>query len=287
MPHFSFTSPSTSWTQTKQINQYARHSNSRSTILCSLHLLLLLLQKFCPWSMNSVPLHTNPQDFFAGLWTITQWWRNLWQSNGYHWTLTKPRQPIKNDLTLVAHLWTPVGGGRQTMTWSTSDIYSNGANGFTTRIIWKSFHCITGIRKIGTIHTTTVIPTISLSCVITTVSVLLMWRNGNKQRPIRLSRVWRSTCFPFVITTPTFGYDWESYCCQRWRRWYWQSVQLPKLSWGAIDIHYPYVAAVTTSNNVSVISLYSRSVLSESLLSTVVVWVQHVPKDRFEFRVRW
>jgi hypothetical protein len=35
-----------------------------------------------------------------------------------------------------------------------------------------------------------------------------------------------------------------------------------------------------TSNNVSELSLYSRSVLSETLLSTVVVQVQNVPKDQ-------
>jgi hypothetical protein len=50
-------------------------------------------------------------------------------------------------------------------------------NGFATRIIWKSLHCITGMKKIGTIYTidlSTVNPTIILSIVITTVSVSLM-----------------------------------------------------------------------------------------------------------------
>jgi hypothetical protein len=37
---------------------------------------------------------------------------------------------------------------------------------------------------------------------------------------------------------------------------------------------------VTTSNNVSELSLYSCSVLSETLLSTVVDLVQNIPKDR-------
>jgi hypothetical protein len=35
-----------------------------------------------------------------------------------------------------------------------------------------------------------------------------------------------------------------------------------------------------TSNNVSELSLYSRLVLSKTLLSTVVVQVQNVPKDQ-------
>jgi hypothetical protein len=61
--------------------------------------------------MHSVPLYTNPQDFIARLWTITQRQRNLRQGNGYHWTLAKPHQPVKNYLTLVANLQTPVGGG--------------------------------------------------------------------------------------------------------------------------------------------------------------------------------
>jgi hypothetical protein len=103
-PHSSFTSPSTSRTQTKQINQYARHSNSCSTISCPLCLLLLLLRKFCPWSMYSVSIHTNPQDFSAGLWTITQRQRNLWRGNGYHWTSTKSCQSVKKYSTPVAHL---------------------------------------------------------------------------------------------------------------------------------------------------------------------------------------
>jgi hypothetical protein len=37
---------------------------------------------------------------------------------------------------------------------------------------------------------------------------------------------------------------------------------------------------VATLNNVSELSLYSRSVLSETLLLTVVVQVQNVPKDQ-------
>jgi hypothetical protein len=50
-------------------------------------------------------------------------------------------------------------------------------NGFATRTIQQSFHCITGMRKIGTIHTiglSTVNPTIMLSTVITTISVPVM-----------------------------------------------------------------------------------------------------------------
>jgi hypothetical protein len=69
-----------------------------------------------------------------------------------------------------------------------------------------------------------------------------MWRNRDKRRLIRLSGVWSSSHFPFVITAPTFGNDWESHCCRRWRRWYWQVVQSPKSSWGTINIHYPNVA---------------------------------------------
>jgi hypothetical protein len=41
-----------------------------------------------------------------------------------------------------------------------------------------------------------------------------------------------------------------------------------------------FVVIVTTSNNVSELSLYSRLVLSETLLSTVIVQVQNVPKDQ-------
>jgi hypothetical protein len=37
---------------------------------------------------------------------------------------------------------------------------------------------------------------------------------------------------------------------------------------------------VTTSNNVSELSLYSRLVLSETLLSTVIVRVQNIPKGQ-------
>jgi hypothetical protein len=82
-----------------------------------------------------------------------------------------------------------------------------------------------------------------------------MWRNCDKRRPIRLPGVWSSSCFPFVITTPTFGNDWESYCCRRWRRWYRQVVQSPKLSWGTINIHYPNVAIAPLSR------LYQRKLL--------------------------
>jgi hypothetical protein len=56
-------------------------------------------------------------------------------------------------------------------------IYSNGTNGFATRAVQKSFHCIASTSKIGTIYTiglSTVIPTIILSTVITTVSIPLM-----------------------------------------------------------------------------------------------------------------
>jgi hypothetical protein len=38
-----------------------------------------------------------------------------------------------------------------------------------------------------------------------------------------------------------------------------------------ISVSFFFIAGVTTSNNVSELSLYSRSVLSEVLLSTVVV----------------
>jgi hypothetical protein len=38
--------------------------------------------------------------------------------------------------------------------------------------------------------------------------------------------------------------------------------------------------SVTTLNNVSELSLYSRSVLSKTLLLTVIVQVQNVPKDQ-------
>jgi hypothetical protein len=116
--------------------------------------------------------------------------------------------------------------------WSTKDIHSNGTNGFATRAVRKPFHCITGTRKIRTIHTiglSTVIPTIILSTVITTVSISLMWGNRDKRRPIRLPWVWSSPHFPFVITSPTFGNDWESYCCQWWQRWYRQSIQSPNV----------------------------------------------------------
>jgi hypothetical protein len=71
-PHSSLTSPSTSWTQTKQINQYACHSNSHPMTLCPLHLLLLLLWKPYSWLMHSIPLHTNSQDLTTWLWTITR-----------------------------------------------------------------------------------------------------------------------------------------------------------------------------------------------------------------------
>jgi hypothetical protein len=74
-----------------------------------------------------------------------------------------------------------------------------------------------------------------------------MWRSCNKRRPIGLSWVWESTHFPFVITSLTFGNDWESHCCQQWWRWYRQSTQLSKLSWGAINIHYPYTTASSLS----------------------------------------
>jgi hypothetical protein len=114
MPHSPLTSSSTSWTQIKQINQYAHHLNPRSTILCPLRLFLLLLWKLCPWPTHSVSSYTNPQDFIARLWMTTQWWGNLQRGNGYHWTLAKPRQPVKNYWTLVANL--------QTMTRSTSGL---------------------------------------------------------------------------------------------------------------------------------------------------------------------
>jgi hypothetical protein len=81
------------------------------------------------------------------------------------------------------------------------------------------------------------------------------------EETIRLSWVWRSTRFPFVITSLTFGNNWESHSCQRWRRWYRQSTQLPKLSWGAINIHYPYA---TTS---SLSRLYQLTPLSLQLSS--------------------
>jgi hypothetical protein len=74
----------------------------------------------------------------------------------------------------MVNLQMPVGGGRQTTTQSTSGIYLNNMNGLATRTVWQSFHCITSMRKIGTVYTITVIPTIILSSVITTVSVSLM-----------------------------------------------------------------------------------------------------------------
>jgi hypothetical protein len=66
--------------------------------------------------MHFVPLYTNPQDFIARLWMITQQQKNLQRGNGYHWTSVKTCQPVKNYLTFVANLQTPVGGGRQTTT---------------------------------------------------------------------------------------------------------------------------------------------------------------------------
>jgi hypothetical protein len=74
-----------------------------------------------------------------------------------------------------------------------------------------------------------------------------MRRNYNKWRPIRLSWVWESTRFPFVITFLTFGNNWESHSCQRWWREYRQSMQSPKLSWSVIDIHHPYATATPLS----------------------------------------
>jgi hypothetical protein len=53
-------------------------------------------------------------------------------------------------------------------------------NGLATGAIWQSLHCITGMRKIGTVYTIAVIPTIIFSTVITTVSVPLMQRNYNE-----------------------------------------------------------------------------------------------------------
>jgi hypothetical protein len=103
------------------------------------------------------------------------------------------------------------------------------------------------IRMIYIIGLSTVIPTIILFTVITTVSVPLMWRNRDKRWPIWLPGVWSSSHFPFVITTPTFGNNWKFYCYRQWRRWYRQVVQSPKSSWGAIDIHYSYVAAAPLS----------------------------------------
>jgi hypothetical protein len=103
-PHSSLASPDTSWTQIKQINQYARHLNPCSTILCLLRLLLLLLRKLCSWPTNSVSLYTNPQDFVTRLWTTSQQQRYLWWGNDYHWTLTKPCQLVENYSTLVVNL---------------------------------------------------------------------------------------------------------------------------------------------------------------------------------------
>jgi hypothetical protein len=103
-PHSSFTPPNTSWTQIKQINQYACHSNPHPTISCPLRLLLLLLRKLCSWSTHSIPLYTNSQYFTTWLWTTTQWWRNLWWGNGNHWTLAKPCQLVENHPTLVVNL---------------------------------------------------------------------------------------------------------------------------------------------------------------------------------------
>jgi hypothetical protein len=77
-------------------------------------------------------------------------------------------------MTVVVNLQMPVGGGQQTMTWSTSGIYSNGVNGLATRTVWQLFHCVTSTRKIGMVYTITVIPTIILSSLITTISVSLM-----------------------------------------------------------------------------------------------------------------
>jgi hypothetical protein len=70
-PHSSLTPPSTSWTQTKQINQNACHLNSHPTTLCFLCLLLLLLWKLHSWSTYAILLHTNSQDLTTWLWTIT------------------------------------------------------------------------------------------------------------------------------------------------------------------------------------------------------------------------
>jgi hypothetical protein len=80
----------------------------------------------------------------------------------------------------MVNLQMPVGGGQQTTTRSAGSIHLYGTNGLATRTVWQLFHCITGTRKIGTVYTITVIPTIILSSVITTVSVPLMRRNYNK-----------------------------------------------------------------------------------------------------------
>jgi hypothetical protein len=63
---------------------------------------------------------------------------------------------------------------RRKETFVTGSIHSHGTNGLATRTVWQSFYCITGTRKIKTVYTITVIPTIILSSVITTVSVPLM-----------------------------------------------------------------------------------------------------------------
>jgi hypothetical protein len=48
----------------------------------------------------------------------------------------------------------------------------------------------------------------------------------------------------------------------------------------ASPFHMQQPIPVMTSNNVSELSLYSRSVLSKTLLLTVIVQVQNVPKDQ-------
>jgi hypothetical protein len=101
MPHSSLTSPNISWTQIKQINQYACYPNPCSMVLCPLRLFLLLLWKLCPWPMHSISLYTNPQDFIARLWETTQRQKNLWRDNGYHWTSAK----LVNQSKTIRHLW--------------------------------------------------------------------------------------------------------------------------------------------------------------------------------------
>jgi hypothetical protein len=102
-------------------------------------------------------------------------------------------------------------------------------NGLATGTVWQSFYCISSMRKIGMIYITPIISTVLLSSVITTISVLLLWGNHDKWRSLILPQVWRSACFPFIITSPIFGHNLEPHYCQWWQRWYWEFAQSPKL----------------------------------------------------------